>query len=222
MSQIDNKGKLDTRRKLLIGGGVVAFIVFVVVLAGQLTVPKTTSRAPDMQMVRLAPIPRTPQPTPPPQPTPELEQKVEEMKAAEQLDEAPPDEAPQPAAPDAGTGIVGNGPADGFGLTGRAGGSGFGSGRTGGGSKLGYFQGQFKRRIQGAFEAHPVLSRAVFDDTVRIWLSPIGRVERVRIPPSATDKKVRKALREEIMRLTFDPPPEGTQMPITWRARGAR
>ena len=77
--------------------------------------------------------------------------------------EPKPDDKPAPAAPDVGTNIKGDGPADGFGLSGSGGGARLGgSGSQGGGSRWGWWAGEAQAAIRDVLGRDPRTRSASF------------------------------------------------------------
>lgn len=141
-------------------------------------------------------------------------------------EEAPPDEPP--ATPDLSTGIVGNGPADGFGLGGPGGGRGGnglgGTGRRGGGSKYGWYAAQVQTRIAEALRNNRQTSRADVRLEVRIWPDDTGRITRARLARSTGDSSLDQVIENEVLtglRLS-EPPPADMPRPITLRITARR
>ncbi len=171
------------------------------------------------------PPPRpTPVPTPPPPreepPPPEDQKMIEQAPLTESEKNEEPEEAPaDDPAPALGTGIVGNGPADGFGL-GRSG-NGFGGGRRGGtgGSKWGRYAGMVQNQIAEAMRKHSRTRTASLRVEVRIWPDSTGRISRAELVGSTGDRSMDEILRKEILtglRLPQAPPP-GMPTPIVLR-----
>lgn len=141
-------------------------------------------------------------------------------------EEAPPDEPP--AAPDLSTGIVGNGPADGFGLGGPGGGRGGnglgGGGRRGGGSKYGWYAAQVQSRIADALRGNKQTSRADVRIEVRIWPDETGRIRRASLARSTGDAALDRVIESEVLtglRLS-EPPPADMPLPIVMRITARR
>lgn len=141
--------------------------------------------------------------------------------------EATPDEPP--SAPDLSTGIVGNGPADGFGLGGPGGGRGGnglggGGGRRGGGSKFGWYAAQVQTRIADALRNNRQTSRADLRIEVRIWPDETGRISRAKLARSTGDSSLDNVIENEILtglRLS-EPPPADMPKPIVLRLTARR
>lgn len=185
----------------------------------------------------LASLPPPPPPPPPktepPPPRPEEmreEPQEEQMIMQEPVEDEPaPSETPEaPPAESIGTGIVGDGPADGFGLSGRGSGMRIGGGGGGGGSrsKFGWFAAQVQKRVAAALRAHPALKTAQFrPTTVRIYADSTGRAVRVSVDPTG-DRKIDEALREVLTGLQVTDALLGDQplppMPIQIRVKAVR
>lgn len=181
--------------------------------------------APEPKVVAVTLPPPPPPPPPPPkprEPRPETPQdQTEQMIAQEPVAES----EPQPAADSSsdaplGTGVTGDGPADGFGLGTKPGGGGFfgGGSRSGGsGSRWGWYAGQVQSSIQSALAAHPKTRSLALDVRVRIWLAADGSIERVELPRSAVAAE-RDAMREALIGLKLrQAAPADMPMPIIMR-----
>lgn len=121
------------------------------------------------------------------------------------------------------TGIVGDGPPDGFGLGSRGGGSGLGGkiGGTGrkGGSKYGWYAGKVQSSIVEALRSNSKTRSAVMSLQVKIWADATGRVNRAQLVSSTGNPELDSVLRNEVLsglRLP-EPPPSDMPMPINLR-----
>ncbi len=179
--------------------------------------------APKVVSITLPPPPPPPPPPPKPrEPRPETPQdQTEQMIAQEPVAES----EPQPSADSAsdaplGTGVTGDGPADGFGLGTKSGGGGlFGGGpRTGGsGSRWGWYASQVQSSVQSALGAHPKTRSLALDTRVRIWLSSDGAIERVELPRSVSEAE-RAALSEALVGVKLrQAAPADMPMPVVMR-----
>jgi protein TonB len=144
--------------------------------------------------------------------------------------EEAPDSAPEPGPADdgpepLGTGIVGDGPPDGFGLGTRGGGGRFGGiGGGGGGSRFGAYAGQIQRSISEALRTNRRTRSASLSVKVRIWADANGRVTRAALDGTTGNPELDRALRDEVLTgLQLPaPPPQGMPMPIVMRITGQR
>lgn len=178
-------------------------------------------------MVSLPPPPPPPPVAPPPPPPPQMEEKKMEdapMEAETQPD-APKDEPNEPP-PGPATGIVGNGPPDGFGLR-AGGGSGWGTGRgnKGGGSKFGWYAGQVQSSVQEALRRNDKTRSSSMRIEVRLWPDPAtGRVTKATLGSSTGDSKLDSAIRDEVLTglQLKEPPPQGMRFPIVMRVTARR
>ncbi len=181
----------------------------------------TPPPAPKIVNIVVPPPPPPPPPPKPREPRPETPREEQQMIAQETVTETEPtpDQAPSSDAP-LGTGITGDGPADGFGLGTKAGGGGlFGGGtRAGGsGSRWGWYASQVQTSIQTALAAHPKTRSLALDSRVRIWLAADGSVERVE-PARTASAAERAALQEALIGLKLrQAAPADMPMPIIMR-----
>ncbi len=193
------------RIKLIVAALALAGIVLLVVLGSN--VERTEIVKPGPQVVNIT-VPPPPPPPPPPRPRdprPEPPPEAREMVEMEAISE--PDDAPEPApAGDAplGTGVVGDGPADGFGLgTAPGGGGAFRGGtgaRSGAGSALGRYGYQVQTSIHGALASHPRTRTLSLGAKIRVWIDANGRIERVEIDRSAAaTPEILAAVREALL-----------------------
>ena len=143
-------------------------------------------------------------------------------EAADVPEEAPADDAPAAL----GTGIVGDGPADGFGLGTKGGGGKFGGigGKGGAGSKYGAYAGKVQRSIADRLRSHKKTRTVQMSIKVRIWADANGRVTRAALSGTTGDPQLDRALREEVLPGTQLPeaPPDGMPMPIVMRLTASR
>lgn len=195
----------------------------------------TKHKAPPITIVNLPPPPPPPPPKKEPEPPKPEEKEVEQkqemvMQDPVQENEPPPQEAPAPApAADIGTGIVGNGPSDGFGLSAKGGGMriGGGGGLLGAkGSKYGWFAAQVQRRVAAALQSHPLLRTAEFRPvSMKIWYDTTGRATRVSLEPTG-NSKIDQALRDALTGAQVTDAHLGDRelppMPINMRLKAAR
>lgn len=197
----------------------------------------TESKAPPVQMVRLAPPPPPPpKPTPPPPQPQQVKQEqpkmVEQTPINEPVDkpeDPKPDEPPaSPLAVDA----QGSGPGDAFGLVGRPGARGIGDGgngnRIGGGGrggKWGWYASQIQSQIEAALRGNEKTRNAAgLRIEVRLWPDRMGRVERVALANSTGDTALDAIIKNDVLsglKLT-EPPPEGMPLPIVLRVTARR
>jgi len=204
--------------------GVMAIIITVVfVVARQLASSHSPPphREEEITMIKMLPPPPTPPPPPPP---PEIqEQKMIEQTPVD-ANEPKPDDKPAPPSPSLGTGIKGDGPADGFGLSG-SGGNGY-LGGSGGhvGSRWGWYAGEVQVAIGDALRKNNQTRTAGFRNEVRVWLDSTGRVTRVQLVSSTGDPAVDQAIKDNVLNglQLPDPPPAGMPMPIVMRVTALR
>jgi protein TonB len=185
---------------------------------------------PPVRMVTLTPPPPPPPPPAPPRvneppPEPETPKLVEQEPVAK---DEPKPEAPKPAddPPPLGTGITGDGAADGFGLSGNGDGGGSGSGRTGGGrsgSRWGWYASRVQATVADALRRHPRTRTAAMDHRVRIWADASGRIVRAKTVGSTGDPSLDAAITEALTGvLLAAPPPADMPAPIVLRVAARR
>lgn len=225
----DNEGSLGRRHRLkVIAAAVVVLGVAAILLfGGKSGGPKR--KAPPLQMVAIALPPPPPPPPPRREPPPPSAQPEPTMIPQESVTtpETKPEEAPAPSEPSLGTGIKGDGPADGFGLSSNGSGNyiGGGSGRTGGGSgsRWGWYAGQVQSALQSSLSGDPRTRSAALDATVRIWTDALGRIERVEVQGATGDPAVSAAIKDVLTGLRLrEPAPDGMPMPIVLRITARR
>ena len=147
-----------------------------------------------------------------------------EQAPVDQAEEKPEPKDEPPSAPPA-TGIVGNGPADGFGL-GKSGGNWLGKGSGNGNranSKWGWYAGQVQTKIQDSLRSNRRTRNANLRNEVRLWLDDTGRSTRAQLVSSTGDPALDAALKESLIGLQLsEPPPPGMPMPIVIRVTARR
>ncbi len=157
------------------------------------------------------PIVLPPPPPPPPQDDMlEVEDEVKEEAPAE-------DNAPS-------TGIVGNGPADGFGLKAKGGGARrllLGPRSTV--STWAPYARSAASRIADAMRRHGKLKHSNMSVTAKVWIDSTGRVERATIQSSG-DGALDATLRDEVLTgmQLGGPPPPGMKMPLNLKLNASR
>lgn len=170
-------------------------------------IERTEVAKPGPQVVNIT-VPPPPPPPPPPRPRdprPEPPPEAREMVEMEAVNE--PDQSPDPApAGDAplGTGVVGDGPPDGFGLGTAPGGGGGFYGGTGTRSSTGNAWSRYgyhvQTGIQNALSAHPRTRTLALAARLRVWVDANGRIERVELGrDSEATPDVVAALREALL-----------------------
>jgi outer membrane biosynthesis protein TonB len=121
------------------------------------------------------------------------------------------------------TGVVGDGPPDGFGLGSRGGGGALG-GRIGGtgrrpSSQFGWYAGKVQSSISDALRGNNQTRSAIMSIQVKIWANEAGVVTKAQLVGSTGNPTLDTTLRNEVLsglRLS-EPPPSGMPMPITLR-----
>ena len=183
-----------------------------------------TYKPPELTVVKIQ-LPPPPPPPPPQTPPPPQEQKMIEQTPIEHEDKPEPKPVDEP--PSATTGVVGNGPPDGFGLGGGRGGSGALGNRSNGAgnSKWGWYAGQVQTKIGEALRAHRKTRNASINGLqVRIWSDSTGRITRAQLANSTGDQAVDDAIKNEILGSLQlrEAPPQGMPMPIVLRLNARR
>ena len=173
------------------------------------------SKADNLTMVSITPPPPVVLPPPPP-PPPQVE---EMMKAEDEKEEEAPVEDNSPS-----TGIVSNGPADGFGMKAKGG--------KGQGIILRpknpvviwtKYANQAASRIADSMRRHGKLKQSTMSVEAKVWIDSTGRITRAETQ-STGDALLDGALRNEVlsgMQLS-GPPPEGMKMPVNLKLSARR
>ena len=218
---IDERGFL--RRYGIVMGVAAVIIIVGVTVARQLASSRTPPprREQEITMVKLLPPPLLPPPPPPP---PEVqEQKMIEQTPVDDK-ESKPDDKPAPPSPSLGTGIKGNGPADGFGLSGSGGNGSLGGSGGHVGSRWGWYAGEVQAAIGDALRKNDHTRNAGFRDEIRVWLDRTGRVTRAQLVSSTGDPAFEQAIKDNALNglQLPDPPPAGMPMPIVMRVTALR
>ena len=170
------------------------------------------------------PPPPPPPPPPPTPPEPKMEEPKETMIAQEPVaaDEQPPEE---PAAGEsATTGIVGNGPPDGFGLKAGSGNC-FGAGRTGhSGSRWGWYASKVQTSVADALRSNPKTRVAAMNIEAKIWADRGGRVIRAQLASSTGSAGLDESIRGDVLvgLQLREPPPQDMPMPMHLRLMGRK
>jgi protein TonB len=218
---IDERGFL--RRYGIVIGVLAVVITGVVIVARQLA----SSHSPpprheqEITMVKLLPPPPLPPPPPPP---PEIqEQKMIEQTPVDP-NEQKPDDKPAPPTPSLGTGIKGNGPADGFGLSGSGGNGYLGSSSGTHGNGLGWYAREVQTAIQDALSKNDLTRTASFDVKIRVWIDSTGRVTRVQLGASTGDPARDAEIQNKILKSIQlqDVPPTGKALSYSFHVTALR
>jgi protein TonB len=196
--------------------GAVAAIAVGIVLVRQMASGDKPARRSETVMVAINPLPPPPPPPPPPAVPP---QRVEEQTQVTEQDMKPPEQAPEAPSPSLGTGVTGNGPADGFGLGGKDRGQITGTGaRGGGGSRFGAYFSQVVQAVTVALGRNPATRNAKFDVRVRVWSDPTGRVNRVRLLQSTGEPELDRVIgTEALIGCQLPDIPAGMRLPLELR-----
>jgi TonB family protein len=135
----------------------------------------------------------------------------------------PPEKADEPPA--LGTGIKGDGKADGFGVGksgngGRIGGN--GNGGSGGG-RFDAYAAQARTTITNALRQNPKTRSATINRQIlRYWQDSTGRITRAKLDSSTGDAALDAAIIEALVGLQGPPPPAGMPMPVVIRFSAQR
>jgi periplasmic protein TonB len=170
---------------------------------------------PKRDVPQVVKIIRPPPPPPEEPPPPPPEEKVEEplpqdVPEPEAADEAPPGEQ-------LGLDTEGVAGGDAFGLAARRGGSDIIGG--GGGAAFAWYTSMIKDGILDALSQDDRVRTGNYRLTVRVWLAPDGRVERIALADSTGDPQLDAAIEQvlaRVRRLREAPPLEMPQ-PVTLR-----
>lgn len=162
-----------------------------------------------VKIIRPPPPPEEPPPPPPPEEKVDepLPQDVPEPEAA---DEAPPGEQ---LGLDA-EGVAGG---DAFGLAARRGGADIIGG--GGGAAFAWYTGMIKDGILDALAEDEQVRKGNYRLTVRVWLAPDGRVERIALADSTGNPQLDAAIEQALTRVRRlrEAPPLEMPQPVTLR-----
>jgi protein TonB len=164
------------------------------------------------QVVKIIRPPPPPEELPPPPPP---EEKVEEplpqdVPEPEAADDAPPGEQ---LGLDA-EGVAGG---DAFGLAARRGGADIIGG--GGGAAFAWYTGMIKDGILDALAEDERVRKGNYRLTVRVWLAPDGRVERIALADSTGNPQLDAAIEQALTRVRRlrEAPPLEMPQPVTLR-----
>ena len=190
--------------------------------------PKKKVAAPVIEIT--LPPPPTPPPPPPPPPKEEPPPQEEEEEMIEQdevVEEAPPEpDAPPDEPAPLGTGIVGDGPPDGFGLSGK----GNGGGGNGSGGRMGRKSGRFDRSavmiqntLAGELRRNSKTRSATFNGKIAVWVDGTGRITRVKLDGTAGSSAADDAIRNDLVGVQLpESLPSDMPMPIHMRLTGRK
>ena len=210
------------QRGLWVAGGCVLVGGLVYLMSGKSDGGKR--RAPAPQVVNIT-VPPPPPPPPPPRPKPP--ETTPPPEAAQQMvAETAAEPTPAPSAPSndgpLGTGIKGDGGADGFGLgTGPGGGGGTGTrlSASGGGTRwAGFTNTVVKKRIYDAILTDPRTRAADGHAELGVYLDAGGRITRVVVRKSTYKAEEEAALKGDLLvGMQLQPPPADMPQPIWLR-----
>jgi len=180
-------------------------------------------RVPEIIALKIVPPPPPPPPKeePPPPPPKMVEQKIEPPEPTP--DNQPKQDAPPPDAPLA-LDATGAGAGDAFGLGAKPGGTPLtlgGGGGGGGGAAVNYgryaslMQDQIGRRLR----SDDKLNIAKFRATIRVWLTAVGKVDRVQVLRTTGDTQLDAQIEQVIGSMPGMPeaPPKEMPQPIVVR-----
>lgn len=168
-----------------------------------------------LKLVAPPPPPPPPKVEPPPEPPKMLEQKIE--PPVDKPIDQPKDQPPQgPLSLDA----KGEAGGDSFGLGGKLGGSDF---FGGGGTRFGHYAVLMQDQISKAMQRDDQLNGKKFRATVKVWISPSGKIERVEIIHTSGDRDIDGRIEQVIAEMATLPeaPPDDMPEPVIVRV-GAR
>lgn len=196
---------------LVFSGG--AYAIYSVVSDGG--APK--KRVMETIALKIIPPPPPPPAPPPPPPPPKLVEPQKIEPPIDKPDDRPKDEPqPGPLALDAQGGPGG----DAFGLGGKPGGADFVlGGGGGGGNRYGHYANLMQEQIGKRLRQDDQLDAARFRATIRVWLSPVGRVERVEVARTTGDGQLDDRIKQMIgtMPLLPEAPPQEMPQPVVVR-----
>jgi protein TonB len=205
----------ETLRTLLVMAAAVTVLAVLAIGGWQLA---KNAGAPKRRMVQQISIVKPPLP---PKPPPEPEKPKPEVKEQIKQPEPEPKEAAPAPQQDLGLDAKGAGGGDSFGLVGRPGGrdittigSEVGKG-SGGRLSTAFYASQLQSEIQEELNQDDQLRSAEYRALVELWLSPQGKVTRVKLAGSTGDAELDRRLREALAESKrLRPPPEGVALPI--------
>jgi protein TonB len=175
---------------------------------------KDTPDTPKREVPQVVKIIRPPPDVLPPPPPPP-EEKVEEPLPQDTPEPEPADEAP----PGAELGLDAEGVAggDAFGLAARKGGADIIGG--GGGAAFAWYTGLIKDGILDALSEDERVRKGNYKLTVRVWLAPDGRVERIALVDSTGNAQLDAAVEQALGRMSRvrEAPPLEMPQPVTLR-----
>jgi len=166
---------------------------------------------------------------PPPPPPPPKEEPPPPPKVVEQKIEPPvekPDDQPKDAAPPQGPALDAQGGpgSDAFGLQGKPGGAPFllggGNGAGGaGGNGFGRYATLMQDQIGRRLRQDDKLNTGKFRATIRVWLSAVGKVDRVQVLRTTGDTQLDTLIEQEIGSMPAMPeaPPREMPQPVIVR-----
>ena len=198
-------------------------IAVLVLLAGGFGIYRVVSgESPRKRVLETVAIKLVPPPPPEVKPPPEPPKMVEEQKIEPPVDkpmDAPKDEPPPgPLALDA----KGEAGSDSFGLGGKLGGADF-LGGGGGGTRFGHFAILMQTSISKSIHDDEKLNAEKFRATVKVWLSELGKIQRVQVLHTTGDPGTDNRIEQVIGAMPALPeaPPKDMPQPIVVRI-GAR
>ncbi|HXJ01226.1 MAG TPA: TonB C-terminal domain-containing protein [Micropepsaceae bacterium] len=180
-------------------------------------------RVVEVMALKLVPPPPPPPPKeePPPPPPKMVEQKIEPPPTP---DDKPKDAAPPPDAPLALDAQGGAG-SDAFGLAGKPGGTPLtlggtiGGGGGGGGNGFGHYASLMQDQISKRLREDDKLNTNKFRATIRVWLSTVGKVDRVQVMRTTGDTQIDTLIEQAIGTMPVMPeaPPKEMPQPVIVR-----
>lgn len=198
----------DTVRKLAISAGVITVALVAGVEIFHVLNSGTTEKKHVMEVVqlKLIPPPLPPKVEPPPEPPKMVEQKIQ--PPVDKPDDKPKDKEPDKPPPGPLALDAKGGPgSDAFGLGGKPGGSDYIGGNGGGGNGWGRYSALMKDEIEKRLREDKDLDERKFRVTVRVSLTPTGKVDQFRLLRSAGDDETMERVKKFISSLTFSEGP---------------
>ena len=219
MNLADKYKPADTNRNYIVPA--VAVLVF---LAGAygiyhvVTGESPRKRVMDVVAIKLVAPPPPPKVEPPSEPPKMVEEQKIEPPVDKPMDSPKDEPPPGPLALDAKGGPGG----DAFGLGGKAGGADFLSG-GGGGTRFGHFAILMQDRITRSLHDDDKLNAEKFRVTLKVWLSELGKIQRVQVLHTTGDSDTDSRIEQVIgaMPALGEAPPKDMPQPIVVRI-GAR
>jgi protein TonB len=202
--------------KIMGGIFMLCFVTFAAYFVSSMT--DNSPKKPKKQVQQISLV-KPPPPPPKQEKLPEPEMKQEKTEIEQPMEEMPEDlpemadDAP-PAGDTLGLDAEGGAGGDSFGLVGRKGGRGLLAG-----DPYAYFAGTLQDVIQDLLLENKKVRSENYSIVVKVWVSPYGSVERVKLARSTGNTETDAAIKQALSSLSnlSHTPPEGMPQPIKLR-----